>query len=143
MTLDLDRFCRTLAQEAADAVIYADAGTGLIAFWTKGPSEFRLFGGRRLWVRRSTSSSPKIFGSATGWLQCDYAGTGKTRYGTGRSPRRSSAAQRWDAYLIEFTILPFHDGAGRVLGIAAILRDVTKRFEEMKTLRKELAAQKA
>jgi PAS domain S-box-containing protein len=36
---------------------------------------------------------------------------------------------------VEFTILPFRDRSGRTLGIAATLRDVTKRFEEMKALR--------
>ena len=36
---------------------------------------------------------------------------------------------------IEFTVTPFHDDAGKIIGIAAIMRDVTKRFEEMKALR--------
>jgi PAS fold len=29
---------------------------------------------------------------------------------------------------VEFTILPLHDNAGAMLGIAAFLRDVTARF---------------
>jgi hypothetical protein len=41
---------------------------------------------------------------------------------------------------IEFTILPFLDDGGRIVGIAAILRDVTRRFNELKALRKELAS---
>jgi PAS domain-containing protein len=41
---------------------------------------------------------------------------------------------------VEFTIVPFTDDAGRMIGIAAILRDVTARFEELRALRKELAA---
>jgi PAS domain S-box-containing protein len=40
---------------------------------------------------------------------------------------------------IEFTILPFRDDAGRMEGIAAILRDVTVRFEETRALRRQLA----
>ena len=32
------------------------------------------------------------------------------------------------------------DDAGRMMGIAAILRDVTTRFGELRALRKELAA---
>ena len=40
---------------------------------------------------------------------------------------------------IEFTVLPFHDETGRMIGIAAILRDVIKRFEKMKSLRRQLA----
>lgn len=41
---------------------------------------------------------------------------------------------------IEFTIVPFRDAAGRMLGIAAVLRDVTARFEETRALRKALQA---
>jgi PAS domain S-box-containing protein len=44
---------------------------------------------------------------------------------------------------VEFTILPFRDAAGGLIGIAAFLREVTKRFEEMRALRRELAAAKA
>ena len=44
---------------------------------------------------------------------------------------------------VEFTILPLHDNAGAMLGIAAFLREVTARFEEMRALRRELAALKA
>jgi hypothetical protein len=38
---------------------------------------------------------------------------------------------------------PAHDEAGWLLGIAAYLRDATARFEEMCTLRRELAELKA
>jgi PAS domain S-box-containing protein len=43
---------------------------------------------------------------------------------------------------IEFTILPFRNEAGQMIGIAAILRDVTTRFEEMQALRRQLAEQR-
>jgi PAS domain S-box-containing protein len=41
MTSDVDRFYRTLAREAADAIIYADVN-GIITFWNKGAE--RIFG---------------------------------------------------------------------------------------------------
>ena len=44
---------------------------------------------------------------------------------------------------IEFTILPLRDAGGSLIGIAAFLRDATVRFEEMRALRRELAALKA
>jgi hypothetical protein len=44
---------------------------------------------------------------------------------------------------VEFTIVPFTDDAGRMTGVAAIMRDGTARFEELRTLRKELAARPA
>ena len=40
---------------------------------------------------------------------------------------------------VEFTILPFHGEDGRIRGMAAIMRDVTARFLEMKALRQKLA----
>ncbi len=44
---------------------------------------------------------------------------------------------------VEFSIIPFRDAAGKIVGMAAIMRDVTKRFEELKALRKALAASNA
>jgi PAS domain S-box-containing protein len=41
MTSDVDRFYRTLAREAADAIIYADVN-GITTFWNKGAE--RVFG---------------------------------------------------------------------------------------------------
>jgi PAS domain S-box-containing protein len=40
---------------------------------------------------------------------------------------------------IEFIIAPLRDGAGQLIGITAIMRDVTRRFEEMRALRERLA----
>ena len=40
---------------------------------------------------------------------------------------------------VEFTIVPLKDEAGRMSGMAAVMRDVTLRFEEMKALRQKLA----
>jgi PAS domain S-box-containing protein len=37
---------------------------------------------------------------------------------------------------VEFTIVPFRDEAGEMAGIAAVMRDVTRQFEEMRALRK-------
>jgi len=44
---------------------------------------------------------------------------------------------------LEFTIVPLRDEEGRMEGMAAVLRDVTRRFEEMRALRRELAAARA
>jgi hypothetical protein len=44
---------------------------------------------------------------------------------------------------VEFTIVPFVDDAGHMAGIAAIMRDATKLFEELRALRKEVTALRA
>jgi PAS domain-containing protein len=41
---------------------------------------------------------------------------------------------------IEFTIMMLRDSGGEIIGIAALLRDITKRFEEVRALRRQLAA---
>ena len=41
---------------------------------------------------------------------------------------------------VEFTIVPFRDASGAMAGIAATMRDVTARFEEIRGLRREVAA---
>ncbi len=135
---DVDRFCRTLAEAAADAIVYADA-EGEIAFWNKGAE--RIFG----------FSQAEAVGKSLDLIipdnlrQRHWAGydqtmkSGKTRYGAGDVLAVPALRKDGTRISVEFTIMPFRDDSGRMIGIAAILRDVTKRFEEMKALRRQLA----
>ncbi|MDJ0389124.1 hypothetical protein QMO56_13455 [Roseomonas sp. E05] len=43
---------------------------------------------------------------------------------------------------LEFTIVPVPGEDGRIEGMIAVLRDVSRRFEELRALRRELAALK-
>ncbi|HEV2550869.1 MAG TPA: PAS domain S-box protein [Stellaceae bacterium] len=139
MSVDPDRFSRTLAREAPDAVIYADA-KGVIGFWNKGAE--RIFGFSEAEALGKTLDIiiPETL-RARHWT--GYAATmqsGKTRYGAG--DLLAVPALRKDAARIsvEFTVLLIRDDNGVLAGIAAILRDVTPRFEEMKRLRQAAAA---
>lgn len=135
---DVNRFCRILAQETPDAVIYADVD-GVIRFWNTGAQ--RIFG----------FSEPEATGRSLDMIIPEnlrtrhWAGfnetmrTGSTRYGAGDILAVPALRKDGARISIEFTVLPFHDEAGRIVGIAAILRDTTKRFEEMKALRQRLA----
>lgn len=134
---DSDRFYRTLAREAADAVIYAD-GEGMIRFWNAGA--VRIFGFSE--AEASGKSLDIIIPEqlrARHWAGFDETmKTGHTRYGAGDVLAVPALRKDGSRISIEFTVLPFHDEAGRMIGIAAILRDVTRRFEEMKSLRRQL-----
>jgi PAS domain S-box-containing protein len=133
---DIDRFYRTLAREAPDAIVYADAD-GRIAFWNKGAE--RIFG----------FSEAEAIGKSLDIIipenlrERDWNGyaktvrTGKTRYGAGDLLAVPALRKDGTRISVEFTILPFVDRAGRILGMAATLRDVTRQFEEMKALRRE------
>jgi PAS domain S-box-containing protein len=65
--------------------------------------------------------------------------TGKTRYGAGELLAVPALRKDGTRISVEFTIVPFHDETGRMVGIAAVMRDVTARFEEMKALRRQAA----
>jgi PAS domain S-box-containing protein len=139
MSLDLDRFYRTLAEAASDAIIYADT-EGLIRFWNSGAQ--RIFGftadeavGRSLDLIIPDKLRERHW---QGYRQ--VIATGTSRYGEGDLLSVPGLRKDGTRVSLEFTILPFRGADGRLQGIAAILRDVTARFEEMQKLRKELAA---
>lgn len=140
MSPEIDRFYRTLAREAPDAIVYADA-EGVIAFWNKGAE--RLFGFSEAEALGKTLDI--IIPEALRKRHWDgYAATvrsGTTRYGSGDLLSVPALRKDGARISVEFTILPLRDRDDRILGIAATLRDVTKQFEEMKALRKQAAAQ--
>lgn len=137
---DIERFCRTLVNEMPDAVIYAD-GDGVIRFWNAGAG--RIFGftaaealGQSLDVIIPQGLRARHWTGFEATMR-----TGESRYGAGDLLAVPAVRKDGTRISIEFTVLPFHDDAGRMLGIAAVLRDVTRRFEEMRDLRRQLAAQ--
>ena len=136
--MDVDRFCLTVAREAPDAIVYADA-EGVIRFWNRGAE--RIFGFDEAEALGQTLDIIIPEGlRARHWS--GYAATmhsGNTRYGAGEILAVPAIRKDGKRISIEFTILPFRDDGGRMAGIAAILRDVTVRFEETKALRKKLA----
>ena len=122
----------------SDAIVAADT-EGIIRFWNPGAE--RIFGygtadaiGKSLdiiiperlrkrhwdWYRRVIKSGESRYG------ECDLLAVPGIR----KDGARVS---------IEFTIVPLRDGAGNLTGLAAIMRDVTKRFEEMRALKQKLA----
>lgn len=68
------------------------------------------------------------------WVQASHGGCSKSLR---RQRRPHSPALRKDGATIsvEFTIVPLRDEAGCLIGVAAIMRDVSKRFKETRALR--------
>ena len=143
MTEDLPALFETIVRATADAIVYADA-EGIIRFWNAGAE--RIFGyaaneavGQSLDIIIPERLRARHWEGYRQVMQ-----TGKSRYGAG--DLLAVPAQRKDGARIsvEFTVVPMHDSSGqmpnRILGMAAILRDVTRRFEELRALRRQVAA---
>jgi PAS domain S-box-containing protein len=138
MGFEMERFSVELVQSMSDAVVYADA-QGVIQFWNSGAT--RIFG----------IAAPDAIGQSLDiiipaklrqrhWDGYDKTmATGESRYEAGALLSVPAIRQDGSRISVEFTIVPFRDDAGRMAGIAAVMRDMTRQFEEMRALRKQVA----
>jgi len=139
MPPDRDRFARALVDGMPDAIVHADAA-GLIQVWNAGAT--RLFG----FTEAEALGQSLDIVIPGGMRDRHWRGfretmrTGQTRYGDGQILAVPATRKDGKRISVEFTIVPFTDAGGRMTGIAAIMRDVTARFEELRTLRERLAA---
>jgi PAS domain S-box-containing protein len=135
-------FTAQLVASCPDAVIYADA-EGKIRFWNAAAS--RIFGfaeAEALGASLDLIIPERL--RARHWQGYDEVMRGRdSRYGEGDVLAVPARHRDGRQISVEFTILPLRDEAEALLGIAAFLRDVTARFEEIRALRRELAALKA
>ena len=131
-----------LAIDSPDAVVFADAA-GKIRFWN--PSAARIFGFEQSEaLGRTLDLIVPERQRARHWEGYDrVVAGGASRYGAGDVLAVPAMRKDGKRISVEFTILPVRDAAGAMLGIAAFLRDVTPRFEELRALRRELAALRA
>jgi len=121
----------------SDAIVAADQD-GIVRFWNPGAE--RLFGyspdetiGRSL----DLIIPERLRGRHWEGFRRVIA-TGESHYG--EADLLSVPALRKDGGTIsvEFTVVLLRDD-GRMIGMAAIMRDVTKRFEETRALKRKLA----
>lgn len=142
MEQDLDAFYRDFVQNAPDAVVYSD-DKGIIRIWNSGAE--RIFGYS---VQEAVGQTLDIIIPEKlrdrHWQGYDKTmETGTSRYGAGSLLSVPALRKDGTRISVEFTIVPFADADGHMLGIGAMMRDVTKQFEDMRALRKEFAALKA
>ncbi len=140
--MDEELLFERLIRDCPDAVIYADAG-GVVRFWNAAAT--RIFGftaeeavGQSLDLiiperlrRRHWEGYDKVMAG------------GASRYGVGETLSVPAVSRDGTSLSIEFTVLPIRNRDGAMQGIAAFLRDTTARFEEVRALRREVAALKA
>jgi len=127
-----------LLSSAADAVVATDR-EGIIRVWNPGAE--RIFGHR---ADEALGQSLDIIIPerlrARHWEGYHRVmATGESRYGSGDLLSVPGLHKDGHRISLEFTVVPLKDEHGQMQGVAAIMRDVTSRFEEMKALRQKLA----
>lgn len=139
---DLGALGAAILQTPGDAVIAADRA-GLITFWNPGAE--RIFG----WSSAEAVGQPLDLiiperlraRHWQGWSE--VMATGESRYGHGELLSVPGERKDGSRVSLEFTIVALKDEGGPIYGMVAVLRDVTARFEQIRSLRAELAAAKA
>jgi PAS domain S-box-containing protein len=133
-----DMVAEALLSARSEAVIAADTN-GTIILWNPGAE--RMFGypaasaigaslniiiPQRLRQRHWEGYRRVMHGDAS-------------RYGDGRILAVPGMTKDGSRLSLEFAMVLLRDEAGQVAGIAAVLRDVTARFDELQSLRQKLA----
>ncbi|HWE77521.1 MAG TPA: PAS domain-containing protein [Pseudolabrys sp.] len=127
---------RALLDGEAEAVVGCDRD-GIVRFWNAGAA--RLFGfaadeavGRSLDLIIPDRLRARHW---DGWQHT--MDTGTSRYSGGDTLSVPALRKDGTQISVDFTISPLRDTAGRITGVAAVMRDVTARFDELKALRKQ------
>jgi PAS domain S-box-containing protein len=139
---ELDRLGRAVLGAASEAIVSVDR-EGVVRFWNPGAE--RLFGfaaaeavGRSIDIIIPEPQRARHWAGFRRVME-----TGESRYGQGDLLAVPGLRKDGSRVSLEFTIVPLRAPEGHVEGMAAVLRDVTRRFEETRALRRELAAARA
>jgi PAS domain S-box-containing protein len=141
MSVEIDRdvLAQAILNTSADAII-ATGAEGHITYWNAGAE--RMFG----------FSQSEAIGQSLDIIiperlrERHWSGfknvmaTGKSRYGEGDLLSVPGLRKDGQTISLEFTIVPLRGPGGDLVGMAAILRDVTRRFEELRALRRQVGS---
>ena len=136
-----DALAQALLSTSSDAIIGADAD-GIVRFWNPGAERIFGFTGTEALGQSLDFIIPERLRQRHWDGYRHVVVTGESRYGHGDLLSVPALRKDGATISIEFTIAPLRDDDGRLIGMAAIMRDVTRRFEETRQLRRELAALK-
>jgi PAS domain S-box-containing protein len=136
--LDTEALARGLLASEGDAVLAVDRN-GVIRFWN--PGAIRMFGFSQAEAIGALLDLiiPENLRARHNEGFAKVMLTGHTRYGSGDLLAVPAMTRNGQRISVEFTIMMVRDSEGALDGMAAIMRDVTKTFEETRALRKRIA----
>ncbi|MCC6271529.1 MAG: PAS domain S-box protein [Microbacteriaceae bacterium] len=137
--LDPARIAAAIVNSAADAVIASDRD-GLIRLWNPGAERMFGYAAAQALGQSLDIIIPERLRARHWEGYRQTMATGRSRYGAGDLLAVPAIRQDGSALSVEFTIVPIAAPSGEIAGLVAVLRDVTARFEELKSLRRQVRA---
>lgn len=122
----------------SDAILVTDRN-GKISFWNPGAVRIFGFAAEEAIGRSLDLIIPENL-RARHWEGYEQVmKTGVTRYGSGDLLSVPAMTKDGRRISVEFTIIVLRGADNQLSGMAAILRDITPRFEELRGLRRKVA----
>jgi PAS domain S-box-containing protein len=141
-TYDREWLCQRIVEDAPDVIIFADR-EGVIRLWNAGAQAVFGYQPEEAIGQTLDLIVPERLRERHWKGFRRVMATGVTRYGREELLAVPAIGKDRERISVEFSIVMLRDAAGEPLGIAAILRDVTQRWQEQQQLRKRLAALEA
>jgi PAS domain S-box-containing protein len=128
-----ERIYQQIVEGSPDAVILGDA-EGNIRLWNAGAEAVFGFSAAEAIGKSMDLIIPERLRGRHWDGYRKVMATGTSRYGPGDLLAVPATRKDGAAISVEFTIQMLKDDAGRITGLVAILRDVTKRFQREREL---------
>lgn len=132
-----DVVARSLLSGVADAIVACDCA-GIIRLWNPGAARIFGFTAEEAVGRSLDIIIPERLRARHWDGYHAMMASGQSRYAGGDTLSVPALRKDGAQISVEFTLVALHDAAGAISGLAAVMRDVTARFEELKTLRRQL-----
>jgi len=135
--LSQEQLCQQLVSEAGDAIIFADR-QGIIRLWNRGAAEIFGHPAETALGQSLDLIIPETLRERHNQGYQRVMATGQTKYGK-ELLAVPGVRQDKTRISLEFSITLIKDDQGLVLGAAAIVRDVTARWNQERERQKRLA----
>jgi PAS domain S-box-containing protein len=133
-----DVLANAVLSTSSDAIIAADK-EGIIRFWNPGAERIFGFTSREAIGQTLDIIIPERLRKRHWDGYHRVMASGESRYDHGDLLAVPGINKDGARISVEFTIVPLRDRTGQLIGLAAIMRDVTKRFEETRLMKHKLA----